>query len=106
MIEYENTVLGAVKEVRDAIAAYGEEQKRYRILEKGAAEARAALDIAEEQFRSGLVNFINVLDAQRSLLTFEENQISSRGTITQDVVQLYKALGGGWDSNAEAQSNK
>jgi multidrug efflux system outer membrane protein len=106
MIEYENTVLGAVKEVRDTIAAYGEEQKRYRILEKGAAEARAALDIAEEQFRSGLVNFINVLDAQRSLLTFEENQISSRGTITQDVVQLYKALGGGWDSNAEAQSNK
>ena len=52
------------------------------------------------------MNFINVLDAQRSLLTFEENQISSRGTITQDVVQLYKALGGGWDSNAEAQSNK
>jgi outer membrane protein TolC len=98
MIEYETTVLDSVKEVRDAIAAYGEEQKRYRILQKGAEEARSALDIAEEQFRSGLVTFLNVLDAQRALLTFEENGISSRGAITQNLVQLYKALGGGWEN--------
>ena len=97
LIEYENTVLDAIKEVRDTIIAYGEEQKRYRILEQGAAEARAALNIADEQFRSGLVNFLDVLDAQRSLLSFEETQIGSRGTITQDLIKLYKALGGGWN---------
>ncbi|MBN2241416.1 MAG: efflux transporter outer membrane subunit [Acidobacteria bacterium] len=97
LIEYENTVLDAIKEVRDAIAAYGEEQKRYRILENGAAQARAALEVADERFRSGLVNFLDVLDAQRALLTFEENQVSSRGTVTQDLIKLYKALGGGWD---------
>jgi multidrug efflux system outer membrane protein len=96
MIEYETAVLDAIKEVRDAIIAYGEEQKRYRILEKGAADARSALDIADEQFRSGLVNFLNVLDAQRSLLSFEETQASSRGAITQNLIGLYKALGGGW----------
>ena len=99
LIEYENTVLDAIKEVRDAIAAYGEEQKRYRILEKGAAEARSALNIADEQFRAGLVNFLDVVDAQRALLLFEENQVS-RGNITQDLIKLYKALGGGWNPEA------
>ncbi|MBN2321580.1 MAG: efflux transporter outer membrane subunit [Acidobacteria bacterium] len=97
LIEYENTVLDAIKEVRDAIVAYGEEQKRYRILEMGATQARSALNIADEQFRSGLVDFLNVLDAQRSLLSFEETQVSSRGAITQDLIKLYKALGGGWN---------
>ena len=96
-IEYETSVLDAIKEVRDAVLAYGEEQKRYMTLEKGAVEARTALDIADEQFRSGLVTFINVLDAQRALLSFEETQVSSRGAITQDLIRLYKALGGGWD---------
>ena len=75
LIEYETTVLDAIKEVRDATIAYGEEQKRYRILERGAAEARTAFDIADERFRSGLVNFIDVLDAQRALLSFEETQV-------------------------------
>ncbi len=98
LIEYENTVLDAIKEVRDAIMAYGEEQKRYRILEKGASEARSAFDISAERFRIGLIDFLDVLDAQRALLLFEENQVSSRGAITQDLIKLYKALGGGWNS--------
>lgn len=97
LIEYETTVLNAIKEVRDAIMAYGEEQKRYRMLEKGAAEARSALQIADERFRSGLADFLDVLDAQRALLSFEETQFSSRGTVTLDLIRLYKALGGGWD---------
>lgn len=96
LVEYETTVLDAIKEVRDAIMAYGEEQKRHRSLEKGAAEARTALDIAEERFRSGLVDFMDVLDAQRALLSFEESRINSRGTVTLDLIRLYKALGGGW----------
>jgi NodT family efflux transporter outer membrane factor (OMF) lipoprotein len=97
LIEYDTTVLNAIKEVRDAIMAYGEEQKRYRMLEKGAAEARSALDMADERFRSGLVDFIYVLDAQHALLSFEETQVSSQGTITQDLIRLYKSLGGGWN---------
>jgi NodT family efflux transporter outer membrane factor (OMF) lipoprotein len=97
LIEYETSVLDAIKEVRDAVMSYGEEQKRYLTLEKGAAGARTALDIASEQYRSGLVTFINVLDAQRALLSFEETQVSSKGLITQDLIRLYKSLGGGWN---------
>ncbi len=97
LIEYETTVLDAIKEVRDAIMAYGEEQKRYITLEKGAAAAQLALEIADERFRSGLVDFLDVLDAQRALLSFEETRISSQGTITLDLIRVYKALGGGWN---------
>ncbi len=100
LIEYETTVLDAIKEVRDAIMAYGEEQKRYRMLEKGAAEARSALQIADDRFRSGLADFLDVLDAQRALLSFEETQISSRGAVTMDLIRLYKALGGGWNPDS------
>ncbi len=96
LIEYENTVFDAVKEVRDAIAAYGEEQKRYRILSRGASAAREALATADERYRSGLVDFLDVLDAQRALLAFEESRIGSRGAITEGLIRLYKALGGGW----------
>jgi NodT family efflux transporter outer membrane factor (OMF) lipoprotein len=103
-IQYENTVLDAIKEVRDAVAAYAEEQKRYHMLERGAQESRAALDIADEQFRSGLVSYLSVIDAQRNLLSFEETQISSKGTITRNLIELYKALGGGWDPDAATQS--
>jgi NodT family efflux transporter outer membrane factor (OMF) lipoprotein len=96
LIEYETTVLDAIKEVRDAIVSYGEEHKRYRILDTGAGEARSAIETVNERFDSGLVDFLDVLDAQRALLLFEENQVGSRGNITQDLIRLYKALGGGW----------
>lgn len=96
LIQYETTVLDAIKEVRDAIIAYGEEHKRYRILENGAIQARSALETVGERYNSGLVDFLDVLDAQRALLSFEEDQIGSRGSITQDLIRLYKALGGGW----------
>jgi NodT family efflux transporter outer membrane factor (OMF) lipoprotein len=96
LIEYETIVLDAIKEVRDAIIAYGEEHKRYRILDTGADQARSAIETVNEQFDSGLVDFLDVLDAQRNLLLFEENQVGSRGSITQNLIRLYKALGGGW----------
>jgi NodT family efflux transporter outer membrane factor (OMF) lipoprotein len=96
LIEYETTVLDVIKEVRDAIMAYGEEHKRYRILDMGADQARSAIETVNEQFDSGLVDFLDVLDAQRNLLLFEENKVGSRGSIAQDLIRLYKALGGGW----------
>jgi NodT family efflux transporter outer membrane factor (OMF) lipoprotein len=96
LVQYETTVLDAIKEVRDAIIAYGEEHKRYRILENGATQARSALETVGERYHSGLVDFLDVLDAQRALLSFEENQVGSRGSITQELIRLYKALGGCW----------
>ena len=57
--------------------------------------ARAAVDISNDLYKNGLKDFNNVLDAQRSRLQLEEELAVSRGQITDHLIMLYKALGGG-----------
>lgn len=93
---YEQTVLEAVQELRDALSDYAREYERRDALEKAAAAARAAVAISQDQYRNGLTDFNSVLDAQRSLLTFEEAVALSEGAITKHLIRVFKALGGGW----------
>jgi outer membrane protein TolC len=60
---------------------------------------RRALDIANELYTQGLVNFLNVLDAERSLFAAEERLTQSKAAILTNLVSLYKALGGGWEES-------
>ena len=64
------------------------------------ASAQRAESVAQEQYKSGLVDFSNVLEAQRSLFSFEEQLAESDGQTASNLVRLYKALGGGWETNA------
>lgn len=93
---YEQTLLEAVRELRDALSAYAREYERQASLAKAADAARAALTIAQDQYKNGLADFNSVLDAQRSLLTFEESVALSEGAIATHLIRVYKALGGGW----------
>jgi len=93
---YEQTVLEAVRELRDALAAYGREFARCEALRKAARAARDAVALAQNRYANGLADFNAVLDAQRSLLAFEEAVTLSEGAITQHLIRVYKALGGGW----------
>jgi NodT family efflux transporter outer membrane factor (OMF) lipoprotein len=95
---YEKTVLIAAQEVRDALVAYAQEQQRRDTLLVAIEAAQAAEEIAQDQYRSGLTDFNNVLDAQRSLFSFEESLAVSEAAVTTNLVRLYKALGGGWQS--------
>ena len=94
--DYESTVLNAVKEVRDTLVDYNNEQKRRASLRIAVEAAKSAAELAEDQYRNGLTDFNNVLDAQRSLLSFDEQLAISEGNVSQNAVRLYKALGGGW----------
>ena len=98
LAQYEKSVLSAIKEVRDTVTAFSQEQQRQAALSAGAEAARKAVAISQDKYRNGLVDFSNVLDAQRSLFSFEDELISSRGAISSDLIRLYKALGGGWKS--------
>jgi outer membrane protein TolC len=60
--------------------------------------AKKAVDMAQHKYQAGLTDFSNVLDAQRSLLSFEDQLAQSDGAVTSNLVRLYKALGGGWTS--------
>ncbi len=92
---YQLAVDKACGEVRDAYAAYTQEYHRYKSLASAVKAATDAVTISKDLYKNGLKDFNNVLDAQRSRLQFEEQYVISRGQITQNLISLYKALGGG-----------
>lgn len=96
---YEKSVLSALEEVESALAAYGNEQARYRSLLAAAAANRRALDMANDLYLQGLVPFLNVLIDQRALYAVEIELTQSEATMASNLVALYKALGGGWETN-------
>ncbi len=97
LVAYESTVLNAVKEVRDALTDYQKEIERREALGLAVNAAREAEALAQDQYRNGLSDFTSVLDAQRSLLTFQEQLAVSEGNAARNAVRVYKALGGGWE---------
>ena len=110
-LSYEASVLNAVEEVENALAAYVQEQHKYESLSTAADSARSAADVAVNQYTTGLIGFSDVLETQRSLLSFEDQLVQSRGSILSNLVRLYKALGGGWQSfeqpsRADSSDNK
>ncbi len=100
MIDYQAALLTAREEIENTILAFAKEQLRRDSLVKATAAARNADRIARDQYRAGLVDFSNVLDAQRSLLSFEDQLAQSRGAVSANLVRLYKAMGGGWQHMA------
>lgn len=103
---YEATVLRAVEEVENAMIALVQEQQRAEALRRSVAAARDSLDKVEALYRSGLTDFQNVLDVQRSLSLQEDRLAVSEGQIIQDIIALYKALGGGWEHESTEPNNR
>ena len=101
LIHYETIILEALEEVENALVAYVEVQKRKLSLTEATKAAKTAAKLAEQKYEAGLTDFTNVLDAQRSLLSFQEQLALSNGNVTGNLVRLYKALGGGWTSPAD-----
>jgi multidrug efflux system outer membrane protein len=98
LFKYEAAILTALEDVENALVAYGEEQNRRDSLQEAAQAAQKAVELAKYKYQSGLTDFYNVLEAERSLLTFQELLAQSNGTVASNIVRLYKALGGGWKS--------
>ena len=92
---YEYAVQSAFGDVRTAYSAYTQQYHRYESLKGAVKAAKDAENISQDLYKNGLSDFNNVLDAQRSLLMLEEALVISRGQISQDLISLYKALGGG-----------
>lgn len=93
---YESTVLGAIQDAENALNAFAKEQVRRRSLAQATAAAEASVSMSRSLYAAGLKDFLTVLDAQRSLLSLQNQLAQSDAAITADLVRLYKALGGGW----------
>ena len=96
----ELTVLGALEEVENSMIAYFKEQERRDRLEEAVDAAQRAVDLVRTQYLAGLTNFQNVLDSQRSLFRFQDQLAESEGLAVQNLILLYRSLGGGWDVDA------
>ena len=93
---YEATILTALEEVENSLVAYAEEQDRRDTLAQATRAAQRAAELARDQYLSGLIDFQSVLDAERSVLSFQDQLAQSRGQVITNLISLYKALGGGW----------
>ncbi|MBN1422379.1 MAG: efflux transporter outer membrane subunit [Planctomycetes bacterium] len=105
LIAYEATVLGSLEEVENALVAYSQERSRRDALGSATQAAQEAAELAQDKYQAGLADFTSVLDAERSLLSFQDQLIQSDATVTAAVIRLYKALGGGWTSLALAEAS-
>lgn len=106
LFHYEHSVLVALKEVEDALIAYVEDRNRLAALERSVDAARRSVKLSTDLYKQGLVDFQQVLDAQRDQFRFENQHATARGQSAANFVRLYAALGGGWDPQHSAEASR
>ena len=92
----EATLLAALRETEDALVAFDRGGEREAALGRAADAARNAAQLARQRYRGGLIDFQTVLDTERTLRTVEDSLAVARADRLASLIQLYKALGGGW----------
>ena len=96
LLNYEQTVLAALNETENALVGFLNQRQRVSALERSVQASSRALKLALDLYKEGLTDFENVLDAQRNLFVFSNQLAEAKGTLTVNLVNLYKAIGGGW----------
>jgi NodT family efflux transporter outer membrane factor (OMF) lipoprotein len=99
LLNYKQTVIRSVQEVDTAVARYGAEQDRLGNLAEALVASRAALTLASERYDRGLIDFLNVLDAERVQFQLTSEYVMAQETAANHLVNLFKALGGGWEDH-------
>lgn len=98
---YNLTVLTASEEVNNAIDNYQAYQQEISLREKVVEESEKSLALALDRYKQGLSPFTNVVDAQQSLLEYQNSYVSSKAKALQSLIDLYVAMGGGWSTLPE-----
>ena len=94
--QFNETVLTAMQEVDNAMSAYKNSIKQIVACREMLYQGKEAFELSLDLYKQGLTPFQNVLDAQRSLLTYENALVKAKGYSLVCLVQMYQALGGGW----------
>lgn len=97
---YQQSILDATEEVRNAMAGVQRQRERAEGLSIAADTANSVVRMAKLEYKEGITNFQNVLDAQRQLLSIEDQRAVAQGTALISYARLYKALGGAWYESA------
>lgn len=110
LLAYEKAILGAIEDVEDSLVALTSEQQRVDSLGATAREREKAVAHAMSLYREGQIDLLQLLDVQRARLATELALVEGNAQRAVGYVQLYKALGGGWQAlpapaNAQTASN-
>lgn len=97
LLAYEQTVLLALEDTEGAMVAFAQEKDRIKSVTAARDAASKSVSLVKDLYQSGLTQFQNVLDMERSLAQQDDNLAVSRGLLAADAVRIYRALGGGWD---------
>jgi len=98
VLAYQKTVITALADVENSLVAYAREHERHKALVDAVAANRKSVESATLLYKQGLTDFLNVLVAQQALFVSEDALVQSTRNLSTDLVALYKALGGGWNS--------
>jgi len=101
---YEQTVLVALEDAENTLTAYAREQTRRESLSQSVQADEQALALSTQLYNNGLTDFLRVLDSERSLYAAQDALVQSDQTVSLDLVQLFKALGGGWQGELKTAS--
>jgi NodT family efflux transporter outer membrane factor (OMF) lipoprotein len=96
--QYQEAVLRAAREVDDSAVSFARTGEQIPLLAEAVQAAERSLRIANLQYREGLTDFQRVIDSQRVLFSQQDLLVTSRGSLAQSLIALYKAMGGGWEA--------
>jgi NodT family efflux transporter outer membrane factor (OMF) lipoprotein len=96
VLQYQQTVLNAGREVEDALVAFIQYQIQAKSLEDSVKDAEDSVELVQAQYRGGLVDFNRVFTTQSQLVTQQDQLAVARGNIALSLISVYRALGGGW----------
>jgi outer membrane protein TolC len=96
VLQYQNTVLNAQREVEDGLTAYANEQRAAALLERAAAASRRSTELAMIQYKGGQTDYTTVVSAEQNQLAVEDSLASTQGNVVLGIISVYRALGGGW----------
>ncbi|MFH1815168.1 MAG: TolC family protein [Pseudomonadota bacterium] len=97
-LRYEDAIVRALEDVENGLVTLRDERHRARVLQSAAASAEAALNHAQSLYKRGQIDLLPLLDAQRARLAVQVSANDSQTQLLLDSVQLFKALGGGWQA--------
>ena len=106
LVAYRKTVLTALGEAENAMSGVSRNRERSQQLEEGTAAAASALKLTREQYAAGETDFTSVLTAQATLYQQENALVQARGASVLQAVQLFRALGGGWETDRPGLAEK
>ena len=96
LINYQNTVLRAAREVEDALIGFLLAQDQVALLQESVSAAKRAADLSYLQYQEGATDYTRVLNSQQFLLSAQDRLTLAKGSVPTNLIALYRSLGGGW----------